>query len=183
MPVFDMMTAGYHITLPCDVWVKNDGNNINFKPASDDLHLVSGQRKDQYENYPIANEYYDVVFKWTNNWIVNTPKGWSCLFVHPYHYEDLPFKTLSGMVDTDKYPASVNFPFLFRKDFQGLIPKGTPIVQIIPFKREKMIHEYSYDTGFFKRLWNKAHTEFFNRYGKNFREKKVYEEKRSCPFM
>jgi hypothetical protein len=181
MPVFDMMTTGYHITLPCDVWITNDGTTVSFKPSSDDIRLITGQRKDQYEHYHIDKEYHKMVFKWINSWIVNTPKGWSCLFVHPYHYEDLPFRTLSGLVDTDKYPAPVNFPFLFRKDFEGLIPKGTPIVQIIPFKREKMTHEYNYDTGFFKKLWDKAHTEFFNRYGKNFREKKVYEEKK-CPF-
>jgi len=181
MPLFDMMTAGYHITLPCDIWVKNDGVNVIFKPSSDDLNLVSGHPKEQYQHYPIDNSYYDFVFKWFNNWIVNTEKGWSCLFVHPYHYDDLPFHTFSGMVDTDKHPTPVNFPFIFKKDFTGLIPKGTPIVQIIPFKREKFVHEYNYDQGFFKKLWDKAHTEFFNRYGKNFRTKKVYQEK-SCPF-
>jgi hypothetical protein len=29
----------------------------------------------------------------------------------------------------------VNFPFFIRKDFEGIIPAGTPIAQAIPFKR------------------------------------------------
>jgi len=29
-----------------------------------------------------------------------------------------------------------NVPFFFSKDFEGIIPMGTPIAQIIPFKRD-----------------------------------------------
>jgi hypothetical protein len=30
----------------------------------------------------------------------------------------------------------VNLPFLLKDNFEGLIPKGTPIAQIIPIKRD-----------------------------------------------
>lgn len=181
MPFLDAMGAGYHFPLPCDIWVKKIGNQVTFKPASDTLELISGHDKKQYEHYPIDDIYYDMVFKWINNWIVNTPKGWSCLFTHPLHYDELPFKVLSGVVDTDKFPQPVNFAFLFKKDFEGLLKKGTPIAQVIPFKRETFIHEYNHDTGFFRKIWNKAHTEFFFRYKKNFWFPKIYKQK-SCPF-
>ena len=43
---------------------------------------------------------------------------------------------MPGIVDTDKYVAPVNFPFVINDPkFEGLISKGTPIAQIIPFKR------------------------------------------------
>jgi hypothetical protein len=29
-----------------------------------------------------------------------------------------------------------NLPFFLKEGFEGIIPKGTPIAQIIPFKRE-----------------------------------------------
>jgi hypothetical protein len=30
----------------------------------------------------------------------------------------------------------INFPFFLKKDFNGIIKAGTPIIQAIPFKRE-----------------------------------------------
>jgi len=49
---------------------------------------------------------------------------------------DLPFQTLSGIVDCDVHPNSVFVPFFLKKDFEGIIPAGTPIMQLLPFKRE-----------------------------------------------
>jgi hypothetical protein len=74
--------------------------------------------------------------KFINPWSIQTPKGYSVLFTTPMH-RDLPFQILPGIVDTDRYAAQINFPF-FLKDpnWTGTIPAGTPIVQIIPFKRE-----------------------------------------------
>jgi hypothetical protein len=41
------------------------------------------------------------------------------------------------VVDTDKYFAPINFPFVLNDySFEGLIPAGTPMAQVIPFKRE-----------------------------------------------
>jgi hypothetical protein len=43
----------------------------------------------------------------------------------------------SDLVDTDIYDNAVNFVFVLKdKNFQGLIPAGTPIAQVIPIKRE-----------------------------------------------
>jgi hypothetical protein len=185
MPVVDAMTSGYHILLPCDVWVYNEGQDkIKFQWAWEDLEIVSGTRKEQHTLYPTPDGFYFTSFKWINHWITKTPKGWSCLFTHPLHYDDLPFKCLTSMVDTDKYPSPVHFPFFLRKDFSGMIPKGTPIMQVIPFKREHFKSQFSYDRGQFKRIWDKAHTEFFDRYLKNFRTPKNFEqgEIAKCPF-
>jgi hypothetical protein len=185
MPVQDILKAGYIIPLPCDVWVYNEGENkIKFQWSWDGINLISEQRKDQYSLYPVPDAYYNTAFSWTNHWIVKTPKNWSCIFSHPMHRDELPFKCMSSIVDTDKYPAPVNFPFFLRKDFQGLIPKGTPLMQVIPFKREKFKSRFSYDNGVLKTLWKKAHTSFFNRYADNFRTPKNFEQGdvKKCPF-
>jgi hypothetical protein len=188
MPATDALNAGYHIVLPCDVWVFNEGENrIKFQWSWDEITVVALQAKENHALYPIPNGFYSQAFKWVNHWITKTPKGWSCLFTHPMHQDELPFQCLPAMVDTDKFPLPVNFPFLLRKDFNGLIPKGTPIIQVIPFKRETFRSEYSWDKGnVFKKLWDKAHTEYFDRYLKNFRSPKTFEEggltKPKCPF-
>jgi hypothetical protein len=46
---------------------------------------------------------------------------------------------IQGIVDADGFTHSEegsNLPFLLKEDFTGMIKKGTPMYQIIPFKRE-----------------------------------------------
>ena len=53
------------------------------------------------------------------------------------HRESL-FTILEGIVDTDKYWNPVFFPFVMKdKTWEGRIPKGTPMCQVIPFKRDE----------------------------------------------
>jgi hypothetical protein len=69
-------------------------------------------------------------------WSIKTPNGYSSLFTHPINRIDLPFYTLGGIVDTDKWGEAGNHPFVFKNGWEGIIPKGTPYAQIIPFKRD-----------------------------------------------
>jgi hypothetical protein len=185
MAFFDGMVAGYHIPLHCDVWVENNGpQDLKINWAWDDMEVISAHNKSQYEKYPIPDEYHPIVFKFINPWIIKTPKGWSSLLIHPIHQDGLPFTSLTAVVDTDKHPTPVNFVFLLRKDFSGLIQKGTPFIQVIPFKRQDFKSEFSHDNGFFKREWRKAHSVFFDRYKRFFRTQKIYEQggEKKCPF-
>jgi hypothetical protein len=45
---------------------------------------------------------------------------------------------LTGLVDTDLYKADfINFPAQWRNsEFQGVLPRGTPVAQCLPVKRE-----------------------------------------------
>jgi hypothetical protein len=59
------------------------------------------------------------------------------LITHPLNRHDLPFTTLSAVVDGGLVlDPNGNIPFYIKKDFEGVIPKGTPIIQIIPFFQE-----------------------------------------------
>lgn len=188
MPMVDLIGAGYHIPLPSDTWLDNFGEkDLKFRWSWTDYQLIIMQKREQHTTYPTPFGYYESIFKWVNPWIIKTPPGWSCLFTHPSHHEELPFRTLPAIVDTDKYPTFVNLPFYVRKGFNGLIPKGTPIVQVIPFKRETFKSEFSYDKGNkLKKIWDKVHTIFFERYQKFFWTPKKYEQgeikKGKCPF-
>ena len=48
----------------------------------------------------------------------------------------LPFFSFPAIVDTDEYKTAVHIPFLVKKNWTGTIKKGTPIIQVFPFKRE-----------------------------------------------
>jgi len=50
----------------------------------------------------------------------------------------LPFVTLTGLVDADSYCDNfINFPAHWRDTaFNGVLPKGTPVAQCVPVKRD-----------------------------------------------
>ena len=67
--------------------------------------------------------------------------GYSAIYVHPLNRYDLPFVTVSGIIDNDKMDTPGLMPFFLKDGFEGLIPKGTPYAQVIPFKREDWTSE------------------------------------------
>lgn len=143
IPVLDAFTAGYMLVLNADVyWSKgsaNFGSQATITLNSD--HLAS-----QTMHVELPPNFDPQPHKWINHWFVKTPKGYSTLFIHPLNRQDLPFRSFTGIVDTDKHPMPVNFPFVLDKDFEGIIPAGTPIIQVIPFKRDDWNSEV-HDTG------------------------------------
>jgi hypothetical protein len=176
MPVFDLMTAGYIYTLPADVIISRDGNgNVTTLWSTNSSTLVQSHPPQQYDSYKIPKEYEPVGLKFIIPWITQTPKGYSSLFIHPSFRDDLPFQMIPAIVDTDIHPINVNFPFFIRKDFEGTIPMGTPIMQIIPFKREEWSHEIilEHDHALHK-VWRRAEGKGSNRYKTFFRQKKEW---------
>jgi len=176
IPVFDAITAGYIITLPVDVLVSQkeiDGkiqqwfdwtanNQLNFHPTW------------QAPTHPKANGYdYP---KWMSIWAVKTPSGYSTMFVQPMHHA-LPFTILPGIVDTDTYDAVVNFPFVMNDTkWEGLIPAGTPIAQVIPFKRDSWTMSIGTEKDFKEqnKTYSLINSQFFNKYKRMFWHRKEY---------
>lgn len=184
IPFRDSMHSGYMIPTPFDCYFTKNNNQIVINCSyQGEFKFVHEHDIEQYFMYPIPDGYDVVLLKWNNPWIIKTPKGWSTLFVSPMHH-DLPFITLSGLVDTDKHPVPIAFPFFIKKDFQGVIPKGTPFVQCIPHKRENFT-AYVYDKidSLFS-AWIKTSTQALDRYKDYFHSPKNYkvENVKKCPF-
>ncbi len=140
-PFLDSLTAGYIIPLPADVQVSNEPGSHKFSWGTT-FRLVEPHIIEQAPTLPCPKEYDLVPYKWVGTHVIQTPPGYSVLITHPLNQTDLPFWSFSGVVDTDTYSfSSVSFPFYIRKDFEGIIKKGTPIAQIIPFKREDWVSE------------------------------------------
>jgi hypothetical protein len=172
MPVFDAITAGYIITLPADVYVSIKDEKQYFEWSS--LGLVSFHPIEQAPEHPSRKPH--AYPKWNNPWAIKTPKGYSTLFTQPMHRESV-FTILPGIVDTDTYTAPVNFPMVINDpNFEGLIPQGTPIAQVIPFKREG----WQMEIGSIEELkeqhsiTQKLQTKFFDRYKQMFWSRKEY---------
>lgn len=173
MPIFDMMTAGYTITLPADVYFEGSGK---IKWSTDILSCIESHDKVQLNEYEIPDGYEKgVAFKFVQPWIIKTPPGYSTMFIHPSYRPDLPFYTLPAIVDTDKHPTMVNFPFFLKEGFVGTIPYGTPIAQVIPFKREDWKSKFSISNKTQDELFQFAKRKLGNRYKTFYRTRKVWE--------
>ena len=74
--------------------------------------------------------------KFHNYWTIRTSRGWSCLILPPLNRPNDVVEVLSGVVDTDTYTSPVNLPFVATgSDGVYTLAKGTPLAQIVPFRR------------------------------------------------
>lgn len=144
VPFMDAMTSGYVVTLPADILVSKDDNNEVFCQWMVNGNIISLHGEQEHPGFPIPEDYNNRVFTWLGSHIIKTPKGYSCIFTHPINQNDLPFKVITGIVDTDSYLNTVDFPFIIKNNFTGIIPAGTPICQIIPFKRVNWTSKITY---------------------------------------
>ena len=173
MPLFDSITAGYIIVSPADVYISQQNGEPYYEWSNSGL--IQFHPVEQAPDYPNRNGL-PVYPKWINPWAIKTPKGYSTLFVQPFHRESA-FTILPGIVDTDEYTAQVNFPFVLNDaTFEGLIPAGTPIAQVIPFKREswEMKLGGQKEAVEANKVTNKLHSKFFDKYKTMFRSPKEY---------
>ena len=178
MPVFDAIVGGYIILSAADVFVSQketeDGTKQPYYEWSS-YGLIQFHPIEQMPEHPARNGHMAYP-KWINPWAIKTPEGYSSLFVQPMHRES-PFTILPGIVDTDTYTAAVNFPFVLNDiNFEGLIPAGTPIAQVIPIKREDWEMSFGTQEEFMQQqqVTNRLQTKFFDRYKSMFRQPKVY---------
>lgn len=179
MPVFDAITAGYIIVSPADIYVSQKENEEGEKCAYyewSNYGLIGFHPVEQAPNHPNRNGHIAYP-KWSNPWAITTPIGYSVLFVQPLHRESV-FTIMSGVVDTDTYKAAVNFPFVLNEPntFEGLIPAGTPVAQVIPFKREswEMSIGAEADVAENNKISVKLRSKFFDSYKTQFRQIKEY---------
>lgn len=176
MPIFDLITAGYIIKTPADLYVSIDQDgNAHFSWAINDYTCIESHGPLQYDSFNIPKEFHQIGYKFISPWIVKTPKGYSSIFISPVLRDELPFQSIPAIVDTDNHPIPVNFPFFLRKDFEGIIPAGTPMIQVIPFKRDSWGHKIENYNPSFNRIWKKAERYMKNRYKDNFRVLKEWE--------
>jgi len=174
IPVFDVITSGYIIPTYCDLWIKKTENNEIVYITSGDIN-IEFHSTSQAPYHPNMNNYpYP---KWINPWGIKTPPGYSSLFIPPVHGGNVHFSILEGIVDTDMYSAPVNFPFVLNDtSFEGLIPAGTPMAQVIPFKRDSWSIEIGNEENINSSRENikKLNSRFFDRYKNMFWTRKSF---------
>jgi hypothetical protein len=136
LPFIDALTLGFVIPLQADVTVKNGEFTWDWPAAESPMGF---HYPTQAPGVPFVDSD-EVVIKAHNFWTIHTEPGYATLFTHPLNRHDLPFRTLSGLVDTDGLDS---LPVHFRTmwidpDFEGVLPAGTPVAQCIPVERARL---------------------------------------------
>lgn len=144
IPFMEIMMTGYTILTPFDIYVvktKDGETSISFNGPTiteeGQAPFISQRPAQLGATIPRPKGFMKPGFTWFTYWSWQVPKGYSTFVTHPFNRHDLPFYTLSAIMDADKFTLGGNIPFFLKEDFEGIIPAGTPFVQIYPFKRDK----------------------------------------------
>lgn len=165
-PSMDMASSGYIIKNSIEFTLTPSFQNFQQQLSLEsarvaDNMLVNDKTKKiaalyNYKSCPLKSQsgYY---FKYTTEWGVKTPQGYSCLILQPFVLNETRYTVIPSIIDTDVYHKPIPLVgYLNTKDIVRLRP-GDPVLQVIPFKRDdwEMIisNEKIIDKGKFY-LWN-----------------------------
>lgn len=133
--IYDIMGSGYLFRTPTDIEFSLKNGKITAKVLDSSEHFFLHVR-DEMPDFEVPYGYHKNHFAWLPDWSVEVPKGYSILYSQPFMRFELPFLTTSGIIDNDKVHQPGSMPFFVRKDWEGILPAGTPIAQLFPFRRE-----------------------------------------------
>ena len=173
VPFLDSFTMGYVQRTWSEITVEAQEEGIVFATRNTEPFFT----KRETSSVPIPEEFYPAEFVWRTPWTAKLPKGYSLLVTHPFNRNDLPFRTLTGIIDSDNFYHTLhgNKPFWIKKSFTGIIPVGTPMYQLIPFKRDSWKSEIEkYDEDYRRGLSLKLIQVIYNSYRKQFWTKKDF---------
>jgi hypothetical protein len=141
-PFVDAMAYGVMIPLPCDVAVDRGAFAWDWnipEPATEghpraplSFHVAA-----QLAKTPLGDAGQAAI-KFNSFWTIALAPGWSLFATHPVNRTDLPFRTVTGLVDADRFfDGGINFPAIWTDpDFVGVLLKGTPVAQCFAVPRE-----------------------------------------------
>lgn len=145
-PFLDAMVTGWIIPLVADVEIKSneDCSHISYDTKYPRPMIENHGEKQLTSDKCPAPHLPKPPIKWMNYWAIKCPKGYSLLFVPPLNRADDRFTCFSGLVDVDEYFEFINFPFVWNvPNFHGIIPAGTPLMQVIPIKRDTLFTDHA----------------------------------------
>jgi hypothetical protein len=176
VPVQDFLTSGYIIPLWQELLVKKGSNGtLGFHWPDSNVEVITDHRREQVHGSPLAEETDGgLIFKFVSPWRIETPPGYSCLFFSPFYHRG-DFEILPAIVDTDGL-TEVNFPFIYKGPAgETLYSPGTPLIQVMPFKREDWTHAVEEGSDLQrKKVTTKFFQSFTKLYKSKYHKKKVF---------
>ena len=139
----DTFTTGYMMVTPVDIAVEQTemGPSVSWS-SSVETYVGLREHLEENKTLPTPSGCHSNHFVWLIKSGFKLPKGYSALLCAPLNRHDIPFVTLSGILDGDFTLHPGNIPVFFKEGFEGVIPAGTPFLQVIPFKQDSWTSKY-----------------------------------------
>ena len=136
-PVHEYLQTGYCLPLWTDYIFERNSQTDDIIAQS--KIAVAGHHPEQLgSTRPHEDASESFIVKFSNPWLINTPPGYSCLFMQPFYNFESRFTIMPAIVNTDLYYERIHFPATVSKNIKipFTLPLGYPLIHIIPFKRE-----------------------------------------------
>ena len=138
----DWLKSGWYICAKTDMQVKVNEDGRSMTDPNNPLHSPTHPAAQGGHNFtylPKEDAPTKDAFKMRAPWNIITPPGYSCLYLDPFLFQNTHFATWQGIIDTDTFNVNMdNSQIIFypktNKDF--VIKEGTPLVQVVPYRRE-----------------------------------------------
>ena len=124
--------------------------NVNFPDVHHGVHVSDQYKGMDDSELPLSGGFHKV----STPWIIKTSPGISLLITHPYWSRNKTFTSVSAVVHSDESPLVLKWFFELNQELpdtpdvvnmeQQIIKRGTPLILLIPFKREKINHKIEY---------------------------------------
>ncbi len=134
-PLLDAMSSGYCLRTPCDIEFFANDKRITFKILDKNSQDFVSERAEMAD-FMTPMGYDKHHFAWWVDWGISLPEGYSVLYTQPMNRYELPFISTSAVVDNDSVNLMGQVPFFILKGWEGVLPAGTPYLQVFPFQRE-----------------------------------------------
>ncbi len=150
-PFVDAMSFGFLMPLACDLRFEDGAFAWDWTelPAGLPGHSARAPLSFHLNAQVVDSPLYEpdsLLIKFMNFWTIELEPGYALLVSHPVNRPDLPFRTLTGLVDADRYVDNyVHFPAAWTdRGFSGVLPRGTPVAQCVAVPRQGL--ELTLDT-------------------------------------
>ena len=133
--IVDLLTEGFIIPMWADFLIQRDMETLEWDNKGIPQYGIEFHGKQQIAGWQLKKTDFPEGVKFVNPWRIYTPPGYSVLFMPPIYQFEKRFTVLPGIVETDSY-HHINFPTIWHTKKDAIIERGTPFIQVIPFKRD-----------------------------------------------
>lgn len=150
----DYLSLGITLPLWSNVYVRQSPNGNSFELRMDSIAYADQKPNFYIEGFPASSVNEKCPFssqreiegpfpKLVTPWLYKTAPGYSSLIM-PMSLEPNPnYEVMPGVVHTDYY-HHINIVLLIKTSKEFMIPIGTPMYQIVPFKRSDKIKQITF---------------------------------------
>jgi hypothetical protein len=160
---YDFVSAGIIMPLWTDITIRPDstGKKLEYRcPSLTDApeYQIQNFSSDSTTGCPIESQraVKEAQYpKFVSPWRFKTPKGISLMVLPILHEQNPNYQIIPGVVHTDSY-SQIHIVVNVLTDKEFTIPAGTPMQQMIPFKRTEDTKRIIFGNESMHRFWSQS---------------------------